>query len=110
MLGFCDVLRQLKGRRQLFVSRTVGIYRLLLSKLRPANPSDVVKGLLFEGWSDVGPQIRTEEPEFIDFNIQVAEMSGLDIGALILKVHGSVGPSKPGRSNSKRSMFYFAHC
>jgi DNA repair exonuclease SbcCD ATPase subunit len=78
VLGFCDVLRQLKRRRQLFVStHSRSFYRLLLSKLRPTNIDDRVRGFRFEGWSSVGPQIKEEDVEFADLRVQLGEMSSI---------------------------------
>jgi DNA repair exonuclease SbcCD ATPase subunit len=78
VLGFCDVLRQLKRTRQLFVStHSRNFYRLLLSKLRPASSNDRVRGFRFEGWSNDGPQITEEDGEFVDVRVPLGDMSSI---------------------------------
>jgi DNA repair exonuclease SbcCD ATPase subunit len=66
ILGFCDVVRQTKTSRQLFISthdRT--LYGLLMNKLRPSSVEESVRGFWFAGWSEQGPSIEQETTEYI---------------------------------------------
>jgi DNA repair exonuclease SbcCD ATPase subunit len=72
VLGLCDLMRQLKPQRQLFIStHSYDFYRLLLSKLRPLSSEDHVKGFRFEGWSQAGPVIREDVADFLDQKIDL---------------------------------------
>jgi len=73
VLGFCDVVRQLKAKRQLFVStHNKDFYDLLLNKLRPSSPQETVKGFWFSGWSTEGPTILEETATFLPSQIQLS--------------------------------------
>jgi len=66
VLGFCDVVRQLKGMRQLFIStHSKDLYELVLSKLRPTEPNESAKGFWFSSWSEEGPAIREDVSEYL---------------------------------------------
>jgi DNA repair exonuclease SbcCD ATPase subunit len=78
VLGLSDVLRQLKSRRQLFIStHNRDFYRLLLNKLRPVRAEDKVRGFRFEAWSNDGPTIQEESVDFVDIKINIGEMASL---------------------------------
>ena len=78
VLGLCDVIRQLKDNRQLFIStHNEDFYRLLLNKLRPLSSDSRVRGIRFESWSREGPQLKDEEVEFTDLRIDVNRMASL---------------------------------
>jgi chromosome segregation ATPase len=80
VLGFCDVVRQIKSRRQLFIStHNRDLYGLLLNKLRPAHPDESVCGFWFEDWSEAGPTIRREIPEYIPTRIEWSEIQDIHI-------------------------------
>jgi hypothetical protein len=65
VLGFCEVLRQAKRERQLFIStHNEQLFQLLLNKLRPMSQADEVRGFWFEGWSESGPSISETVVEY----------------------------------------------
>lgn len=65
VLGFCDLIRQMKGKKQIFIStHDQTLYELLLSKLRPTDRGEVVKGFRLEAWSEDGPTIAEHEVDF----------------------------------------------
>jgi DNA repair exonuclease SbcCD ATPase subunit len=75
VLGLCDLLRQLKTQRQLFISTHSNDFRgLLMNKLRPLNPSDEVKTFIFEGWSRSGPEIREEIVRPLQMPIELPDL------------------------------------
>ena len=66
VLGFCEVLRQLKSKRQLFVStHSPDLYNLLRSKLRPEEGESPLRAFWFSSWSSDGPTIYKEEDEHL---------------------------------------------
>ena len=76
VLGLSDLLRELKPRRQLFIStHNLSFYRLLLNKLRPLSSDDQVKGFHFEGWSREGPHIREEAVEMMQLPVDIAQLA-----------------------------------
>ncbi len=78
VLGFCETVRQMKTRRQLFIStHNKELYQLLLNKLRPVAPSDSVKGFRFEAWSQAGPAIREEAVDYKQYAISLEDIKRL---------------------------------
>lgn len=78
VLGFCDVVRQIKEKKQLFIStHNRDLYGLLLSKLRPSHPTETVKGFWFADWSEEGPTIQEEVSPYMPSGIQWVEVKRL---------------------------------
>jgi DNA repair exonuclease SbcCD ATPase subunit len=76
VLGFCDLMRQLKKYRQIFIStHSRDLYGLLLSKLRPADANEKVKGFWFEGWSEDGPAIREETVDYVQTGVDQQDLA-----------------------------------
>lgn len=62
LLGMVDLLRRVRGRRQIFIStHDDGFGRLLQRKLRPVSPSQRTISLEFQDWSRSGPVIERRE-------------------------------------------------
>jgi wobble nucleotide-excising tRNase len=67
VLGFCDVIRQVKARKQLFIStHDDGLFRLLLNKLRPTHREDETLGFSFKAWTTEGPVVDEQSSEFFE--------------------------------------------
>jgi chromosome segregation protein len=65
ILGFCEVLRQVRGERQVFISsHNQQLFELLLNKLRPMSQTDEVKGFWFESWAESGPNFVEKVVEY----------------------------------------------
>lgn len=78
VLGFCDLIRQMKGQKQIFIStHDPSLYELLLSKLRPAKQGDLVKGFRFEAWSKDGPTIKEHEVDFKRYETSLQDIRRL---------------------------------
>jgi DNA repair exonuclease SbcCD ATPase subunit len=78
VLGFCDVVRQLRTKRQLFIStHNKDLYGLLLSKLRPTRPDESVRGFWFSDWSEEGPTVVEENLGFIGGEVPWSDMKEL---------------------------------
>lgn len=78
VLGFCDVIRQIKTRRQLFIStHNKDLYQLLMNKLRPTSFNDPVKGFRFEAWTKSGPDIVEESADYKEYEITLDDIRRL---------------------------------
>jgi len=78
VLGFCDVMRQMKRKRQLYIStHNRDLYGLLLNKLRPSHPDEKVKGFWFEGWTEEGPQISEQIVDYLPNDIPPEEIESV---------------------------------
>lgn len=78
VLGFCDLMRQIKTKRQLFIStHDKDLYGLLLNKLRPSNPQETVHGFWFDDWSREGPTIRRDLSQFVPNQIAWTEFNDI---------------------------------
>jgi DNA repair exonuclease SbcCD ATPase subunit len=76
VLGLCEVLRQLKSRRQMFIStHSPELYSLFRSKLRPSEGENPLRAFWFSSWSNEGPVIRKDEDEYLrsNFDLQFVE-------------------------------------
>jgi DNA repair exonuclease SbcCD ATPase subunit len=79
VLGFCDVIRQLKVSRQIVLStHSRDFYKLLLSKLRPSSSNEVVKGFWFSDWSELGPTVEEQIMTYVPNQIPMPELRNLD--------------------------------
>jgi DNA repair exonuclease SbcCD ATPase subunit len=79
VLGFCDVMRQLKESRQVILStHNRDFYKLLLSKLRPSNSNETVKGFWFSDWSELGPTVDEETVTHVPNQIPMPELRNLE--------------------------------
>jgi hypothetical protein len=79
VLGFCDVMRQLKESRQIILStHSRDFYKLLLSKLRPSNSNETVKGFWFSDWSELGPTVDEEILTHVPNQIPMPELRNLE--------------------------------
>lgn len=62
LLGLVDLLRRIKGRRQIIVStHDTRFGGLLARKLRPISDDDRVRLIQLEGWTREGPLVEQEE-------------------------------------------------
>ncbi len=79
VLGFCDVIRQLKASRQIVLStHSRDFYKLLLSKLRPSSSNEVVKGFWFNDWSELGPTVEEQIVTYVPNQIPMPELRNLE--------------------------------
>ncbi|MDA0183172.1 AAA family ATPase [Solirubrobacter phytolaccae] len=63
VLGFGDLFRRLRGRRQLIVTTHDRRYAdILARKLAPREPGDKTIVHDFEGWTREGPKVKSSEP------------------------------------------------
>lgn len=75
VLGFCDVIRQMRDSRQLFIStHNKDLYGLLLNKLRPTSARASLRGFWFTDWSEKGPTIREQVVDFVSENVNWASV------------------------------------
>jgi energy-coupling factor transporter ATP-binding protein EcfA2 len=62
LLGLVDLLRRVKGRRQIIVSTHDARFGALLArKLRPVSSNERVRIVEFEGWTREGPIVEAHE-------------------------------------------------
>jgi hypothetical protein len=79
VLGFCDVMRQLKANRQIVLStHSRDFYKLLLSKFRPSNSNEIVKGFWFNDWSELGPTVEEQIVTYVPNQIPMPELRNLE--------------------------------
>jgi ABC-type lipoprotein export system ATPase subunit len=72
VLGFCEVLRQLKPKRQMFIStHSPELYGLFRSKLRPFEGEGPLRAFWFTSWTDEGPTIREDVDEYLGSKVDL---------------------------------------